>query len=267
MHPERRPALLGYLAGGVAPCPTGFPEQPEKLTDAQKRAQRARIESEARTRALPGPDPSFPVPPPPGAIGGPEPAWLQLLRLLAETYRAYQDQRTARAEQERQRMGIADAFSSVASAVVSAAPAALTTYYNARAQEQAAKAQMRLAANYSGVPLAGVPALAGGALGMLLGEEPGVLEGGGVFERLGLEGDVERTATLWRRSATGFRPVHTLTAANPSSGSLSTWVNMGRPVLYTGDLSACKRVNRIAARVARVARRRAVVPFRRRKAR
>jgi hypothetical protein len=128
------------------------------------------------------------------------------------------------------------------------------------------KQQLKLARLGLGGGLGTAGAL-GGALGALLGEEPGVLSEGGIFEGLGLEGDIERTATLWKRTPTGFRAVRTLTAAHPTTGSLSTWVNMGRPVLYTGDLAACKRVNRIAARTARVARRRGVVrsyPFRRR---
>lgn len=176
-------------------------------------------------------------------------------------------------------MSLADSFGNVLSSVATAAPAVLQTYYNAKAAEQAAKSQLQLARlgaasfaqspNYSGVPLAGpsLPALTGGALGMLLGEEPGVLEGGGMLERLGLEGDLERTATLWKRSGAGFRAVPSITARHPTSGSLNTWLSMGRPVLYTGDLAACKRVNKIASRVARVARTRSFTAGRRRRRR
>ncbi len=38
---------------------------------------------------------------------------------------------------------------------------------------------------------------------------------------------------------------------NPVTGKIVTYLNAGRPVLFTGDFAACKRVNRIAARARR----------------
>jgi len=38
---------------------------------------------------------------------------------------------------------------------------------------------------------------------------------------------------------------------NPITGKIVTYLNAGRPLLWSGDLSACKRVNRIAARAKR----------------
>lgn len=258
--------------------------------DAPARIVRAFRRAGGTMQALPGPPPTPGVPQPGGdiplptipATGEPEPAWLELLRIIFEQLAKYREQRAARELERAQRralkMSLADSFGNVLSSVATAAPAVLQTYYNAKAAEQAAKSQLQLARlgagfaqspNYSGVPLAGpsLPALTGGALGMLLGEEPGVLEGGGVLERLGLEGDLERTATLWKRSGAGFRAIPSITARHPTSGSLNTWVSMGRPVLYTGDLAACKRVNKIASRVARVARTRAFSGVRRRRRR
>lgn len=42
-----------------------------------------------------------------------------------------------------------------------------------------------------------------------------------------------------------------LHAINPATGAIHTYKNMGRPVLYSGDLAACKRVNKIARRARR----------------
>ena len=166
-------------------------------------------------------------------------------------------------------MSLSDTIGNVLGGLAEATPTILPAILGARAQERASRDALRLARSGFMPAGYGTAGALGGALGALLGEEPGVLEEGGMLEGLGLEGDIERTATLWRRTAGGFSPVRTITARHPTSGSLSTWVNMGRPVLYTGDLSACKRVNRIAARTARVARRRGVVrsPFRARRRR
>lgn len=52
---------------------------------------------------------------------------------------------------------------------------------------------------------------------------------------------------------------------NPVSGGLHYFVNRGRPILFSGDLAACKRVNKVAARARRGmgSRRRAAVRRRR----
>jgi len=111
----------------------------------------------------------------------------------------------------------------------------------------------------AGVPVAvgtGLGALAGG-LGFL---DPEAMEESTLLERLGLEGDLERETTLWRRTASGFSPVRTVFARHPTNGSIKAWEYRGQPVLYSGDLATCKRVNKIARRAAarsglRIARR------------
>lgn len=60
---------------------------------------------------------------------------------------------------------------------------------------------------------------------------------------------------LWTRGASGYRQTSTLVVPSPD-GRIGFWKAMGRPVLFSGDLAACRRVNKIAARVGRVARRR-----------
>jgi len=94
----------------------------------------------------------------------------------------------------------------------------------------------------------------------LLGEQ-GALESPDILERigggLGLEGDIEREATFYRPTRSGFAAVPEIMARNPATGRINTWRNAGRPVLYSGDLATCKRVNKIGSRFARVANRRA----------
>ena len=48
------------------------------------------------------------------------------------------------------------------------------------------------------------------------------------------------------------RPARTLQFINPNNGNVVTYKNMGRCVLFSGDLASCKRVAKVARR-ARVA--------------
>lgn len=52
-------------------------------------------------------------------------------------------------------------------------------------------------------------------------------------------------------SAVSARPISQIEAVNPMTGKTHVWKHMGRPVLYTGDLAACRRVNRVAKRVSK----------------
>jgi len=56
--------------------------------------------------------------------------------------------------------------------------------------------------------------------------------------------------SLWRPTASGFRQIPTLTVQSPT-GKYGFWKAMGRPLLFSGDLAACKRVARVASRAAR----------------
>jgi hypothetical protein len=74
-----------------------------------------------------------------------------------------------------------------------------------------------------------------------------------------LEEATESLGGLFRGQPTFFelgmpraaRAVPQIEAQNPVTGRTHVWKHMGRPILYTGDLAACKRVSRISARVAR----------------
>lgn len=49
----------------------------------------------------------------------------------------------------------------------------------------------------------------------------------------------------------GARPVSTITLPIPGTNRMATWKYMGRPLLYSGDLAAAKRVRRVASRAKR----------------
>lgn len=205
--------------------------------------------------------------PPVLPTGGPEPAWLRLLRIVAEQVAKYRNEQAAREQQRAQRRGmqmsLSDAIGDVLGTVTQAGATLLPQILQNRAQEQAIKQQLKLA-RFAGGSMSGVPTALGGAAGLLalLGEQ-GAMEAPDLLESLGmatgLEGAIEREAVFYVPTASGVRAVPELQARNPVTGRINVWRNMGRPVLYSGDLSTCKRVNRISSRVASVARRRGVV--------
>jgi len=207
---------------------------------------------------------------------GKEPAWLRLLRIALEQVQRYRQQQAEREQQRAQRralkMSLSDTIGDVIGSVTTAGAQILPTILRQRAQDQAVRSQLRLArlGFAGGGSMSGVPLAAGGAGGLLaalLGEQ-GAMEAPDLLESLGmatgLEGAIEREATFYVPTASGVRAVPEIQARNPVTGRINTWKNMGRPVLFSGDLATCKRVNKISARVGRVARRRGLVPRRRR---
>lgn len=73
--------------------------------------------------------------------------------------------------------------------------------------------------------------------------------GGELMERL--RGAAGGLPTMYRYGGQRITPVREIQAQNPETGKIGVWKYMGRPILYTGDLAACKRVSRVARRVAR----------------
>lgn len=166
-------------------------------------------------------------------------------------------------------MALGDILGSIGSGITSTLQAAtpiVTAIYQERAAREARRA-LGSGQSASGVPIGSdyalmpsgfapsmaLPALgaAGGALGALLGGQPGAMEEGGILE--GLESEIEREAVLWSRpSGIGGRvsPVRTVFARHPQSGAIRAWGYLGSPVLYSGDLATCKRVSKIARRAA-----------------
>lgn len=58
---------------------------------------------------------------------------------------------------------------------------------------------------------------------------------------------------LFGYGAQTARPIREIQQVNPATGKIHVWRHMGRALLYSGDLAACKRVTRISKRVARAA--------------
>jgi hypothetical protein len=179
-----------------------------------------------------------------------------------------EQQRAARRAQREEAMALGDLLTGLGGGLTTALQAAtpiVSAIYQERAARQMARAGSTGAA---GVPLDalvagtyGSPTLAlgggaglgaaAGALGALLGGQPGAMEEGGILEAL--ESDIEREVSLWKRSTgVGGRvsPVRTVLARHPQTGSIAAWEYRGQPVLYSGDLAVCKRVQKIARRSA-----------------
>ena len=102
-------------------------------------------------------------------------------------------------------------------------------------------------------------ALPGGALiGGLMRQIPGILGGaaGGALVAGSGGGDIELPygGTIFNVTPTGLRAKSMVEIVNPMTGRKSWYRNVGRPILFSGDLRVCKRVDRVARR-ARSARR------------
>lgn len=87
------------------------------------------------------------------------------------------------------------------------------------------------------MPAVTVPGTSGGGMGTELMER--------------LRGAVGGQTTMYRYGGERVTPVREIQAVNPVSGKIGIWRYMGHPILYSGDLATCKRVGRIARRVAR----------------
>ncbi|HEX4859723.1 MAG TPA: hypothetical protein VFV07_00710 [Rhizomicrobium sp.] len=154
-------------------------------------------------------------------------------------------------------MSLGDIASALGGGIERIATAAIpvaTAIYNERIMREQRRA---MPTGASGVPLGsdlmttGLPSallpLLGGIGGGLALSQPGQLEEGGLLE--GLESEIERETTLWRRSSgIGGRvsPVRTVLARHPQTGSIAAWEYKGQPVLYSGDLRTCRRVRKVA---------------------
>lgn len=57
--------------------------------------------------------------------------------------------------------------------------------------------------------------------------------------------------SLFPTGRTRVTPTPTIMERNPQSGRLHVWKHMGTPVLFSGDLAACKRVTKVASRARR----------------
>lgn len=91
---------------------------------------------------------------------------------------------------------------------------------------------------------------AGGALATLLGDDAPSIGGGGGLFTVGPAG--------------GIRTRRMFAVPHPVTGFPTFFRHVGRPILFSGDLAVCKKVNKVAARARRASpRRRAAVRRRR----
>lgn len=63
------------------------------------------------------------------------------------------------------------------------------------------------------------------------------------------------SGALFRQGARTVRPNSTVLVCNPESGEPVFFKHAGRPILFSGDLTACRRVERVAKRARRASRR------------
>lgn len=56
---------------------------------------------------------------------------------------------------------------------------------------------------------------------------------------------------LFRQGPARVSPIRELHAVNPMTGRIEVWRHMGRPVLFSGDFAAVRRVSRVSARARR----------------
>lgn len=75
--------------------------------------------------------------------------------------------------------------------------------------------------------------------------------GGGATVPSGGVGELMNLPQVYTPTAQGARAKSRVITVNPVTGSLTYYKNMGKPILYSGDLAACKRVRKIAARARR----------------
>lgn len=80
--------------------------------------------------------------------------------------------------------------------------------------------------------------------------------GAGVFLPSSTAGFAGGCPSLFSAGGMSARPVSMFMVPNPVSGKPTFFKHAGRPILFSGDLRACKTVNRIAARARRVRGRR-----------
>jgi len=85
----------------------------------------------------------------------------------------------------------------------------------------------------------------GALVGAGFGGAQALLGGGG--------GDVELPfgGSIFRTTMSGVRARSLVEVVNPATGRKTWFRNVGRPILFSGDLRACKRVNKVAARARR----------------
>ena len=76
----------------------------------------------------------------------------------------------------------------------------------------------------------------------------GALAGGAISALTGGQVDLPFGGTVFRRTAEGLRFRSLVEFQNPLTGRRAWYRNVGRPILFSGDMRACKRVRKVASR-------------------
>lgn len=100
-------------------------------------------------------------------------------------------------------------------------------------------------------PLAsGAAGVIGGLLGTGLQEDPNgqSMIGRGIDYLQGQSGCAKFVSSP---ATTRSRPISLISDVNPSTGRMHWWRHVGQPVLFSGDVSHCRRVNKLLGKASR----------------
>jgi hypothetical protein len=84
--------------------------------------------------------------------------------------------------------------------------------------------------------------------GSAVAARPAFASGGGIIN----------APQVFTQTQMGYRGKNFFAVANPQTGNLKWYRSAGRPILWSADLRACKRVNKVAARARRASPRKRV---------
>lgn len=264
--------LFDVLDGGANPCAQAprDPSPTDKLRDILSgRRRAARRASPADSGGLPSTQPRTGTQRPQGPLSQRAlDQWIEIVTGLREWWLARRAQddaekqlrQASRRARRTQMAGFGDFFSGLGSTletVARQAPSIAQAVQAFRTPSRVRPVSLPgtvpdLSTGSSGIPLPG-PRLgvsAGSAALALFGEQPDVMSQGGLLE--GFENEIERTGVFFRRGgrSPSARSVGMVEARNPDTGRIHFFKDMGKPVLFAGDVQACRRVRKVARRSA-----------------
>lgn len=76
-------------------------------------------------------------------------------------------------------------------------------------------------------------------------------------------GGIINAPQVFSPTSAGYRAKQFFAVPHPSTGNLTWYRSAGKPILWSGDLRACKRVNKVASRARRATPRRTAAKRRR----
>ena len=101
------------------------------------------------------------------------------------------------------------------------------------------------------LPALGIGTAIGG--GMEMGEEfVEQIVGGPATPGMPMPSSAAGALQMYRQTQTRVVPVRELEATNPITGRKDVWTHRGRPILYSGDVSAMRKLKRHSRRIERL---------------